>query len=77
MKGYMKDVQGLNLLECEQVSHNDARSKSFRVKINPNDYELAMKDDTWPYRVRVRPYRHFRNVQTEQFGVPLVVNKRH
>ena len=70
MKGYMKDNRGLNLIECEQVSHEDARTKIFKVTIEPKDYDLAMKESTWPYRVRVRQYPHFKKLPQEQFGVP-------
>ena len=75
MKGYMKDNQGLELLECEKVSHNDARNKSFRVKVNPQDFEKAMKEDTWPYLVRVRQYHQKKN--REQFGMTNRMDNRY
>ena len=48
------------ILECQKVSHVDARTQSFRVKVKAEDYDKALNGDTWPYRVRVRVYRHFR-----------------
>ena len=56
----MLSSKGLHILECNQVSHPQARTKSFKVKIKAEDYEKAMNGDTWPYRIRVRPYKHFR-----------------
>ena len=56
----MKDDKELTLIECVKVSHDEARTRSFRVKIRAEDYDKAMSGETWPYRVRVRPYKHFR-----------------
>ena len=66
IKNHMKDSKGLELLEIVKVSHKDARTKSFKVKIKSEDYDKAMDSQTWPSRVRVRPYRHFK--QREQPG---------
>ena len=70
IKNHMKDSKNLDILNIEQVSHVDARTQSFRVKIKAADYETALKSETWPYRVRVRVYRHFRQKREEggQFG---------
>ena len=67
---HMKDTKGLDIFECSKVSHVDARTKSFRIKVKAADYELSMNSETWPYRVRVRPYKHFRQKREEggQFG---------
>lgn len=47
----------------------EARTSSFRVQVRAQDYDKAMEAETWPYRVRVRPYRHFRQRQEGgQFG---------
>ena len=64
----MKDNQDLNLIECEKGSHEEAKTNSFRVKVTPQDYDKAMKNDTWPFRVKVCEYRHSRS--EDQFGVP-------
>ena len=66
----MKDSKGLDLLECQKVSHEEARTSSFRIQVKAEDYDRAMLGETWPYRVRVRPYRHFRQRQEAggQFG---------
>ena len=58
--GFMKSSKGLDILECNKVSHVDARTQSFRIKVKAEDYDKALNGDTWPYRVRVRVYRHFR-----------------
>ena len=73
---HMKESKGLEILECVKVSHEEARTQSFRVKVKGEDYDLAMNGETWPYRVRVRPFRHFRQRQDngasgEQFGAPV------
>ena len=71
IKTYMKDTKGLNLEVCEKVSHPDARTSSFKVQVRAEDYDKAMNGETWPYQVRVRPYRHFRqkHEQGGRFGV--------
>ena len=62
----MKSSKGLEIMECKKVSHDEARTKSFRIKVKAEDYEKAMNGETWPYRVRVRPYKHFK--QRQQAG---------
>ena len=67
----MKDSKGLEIIDISKVSHKDARTRSFRVKVKSEDYEKAMDCNTWPSRVRVRPYRHFKQHQEQaggQFG---------
>ena len=71
IKNHMKDSKGMEIIEIVKVSHNDARTKSFRVKVKSEDYEKAMDSQTWPSRVRVRPYRHFKQRREQpggQFG---------
>ena len=71
IKNHMKDSKSLELLEIVKVSHNEARTKSFRVKVKSEDYEKAMDCQTWPSRVRVRPYKHFKQRREQpggQFG---------
>ena len=67
---HMKDTKDLEILECIKVSHDDARTQSFRIKIKAADYETGLNAETWPYRVRVRVYRHFRQKREDggQFG---------
>ena len=57
---FMKETKGLEILECTKVSHDEARAQSFRIKVRSTDYELALKAETWPYRVGVRVYHHFK-----------------
>lgn len=71
IKTHMKESKGLDILEIVKVSHAEARTKSFRVKVKSEDYEKAMDCQTWPSRVRVRPYRHFKQRRDQpggQFG---------
>ena len=63
---HMKNTKGLDLLECDKVSHDEARNQSFKVKVKSADYDKAMSAETWPYRVRVRVYRHFRQRRQEE-----------
>ena len=65
IKNHMKDAKELDIIECVTVSHQDARTKSFCVKVKAEDYDKAMSGETWPYRVRVRPYKHFRQRREE------------
>ena len=68
---FMKSSKGLEILECQKVSHIDARTQSFRVKVKSEDYEKALNGDTWPYYVRVRVYKHFRQRdEGGQFSAP-------
>ena len=71
IKSHMKDAKELEVIECVKVSHEEARTKSFRVKIKAEDYDKAMSSETWPYRVRVRPYKHFKQRREDggQFNV--------
>ena len=50
------------------MSHVEARTKSFRIKVKAEDYEKAMNGETWPYRVRVRPYKHFKQKHEQSGG---------
>ena len=68
IKNHMKDSKGLEILEIVKVSHIEARTKSFRVKVKSEDYEKAMDSLTWPSRVRVRPYRHFKQRREQPGG---------
>ena len=55
--------KGISVLEIECLSHKDARTNTFRVKIKAAEYEKAMKPEVWPYRVGVRHYRPKRRTQ--------------
>ena len=57
---FMRSSKDLEILECAKVSHTDARTQSFRIKVKSDDYDKAMSGDTWPYRVRVRVYHYFK-----------------
>ena len=62
---HMKDTKNLDIIECNRVSHDDARTQIFRIKIKASDYETGLNPETWPYRVRVRVFRHFRQRQED------------
>ena len=42
IKDHMLESKKLTLLDCKKVSHEDARTSSFRVRIKVADYDLAM-----------------------------------
>ena len=48
IKSHMKESKGLELSEIVKVSHKDARTKSFKVKIKSEHYDKAMDSQTWP-----------------------------
>ena len=58
---HMKAVKDLEILEIKQMSHEDARCKSFLVSVKGTDRQKALTAELWPYGVRVREYRHFRS----------------
>ena len=62
---HMKATKGLHIANCSQASHPEARTKSFKITVNASDYDKAMHSDTWPYRVRVRPFKHFKHKRQE------------
>ena len=49
--------KGINVIEIECLSHKDARTNTFRVRIKAAEYDKAMKPEVWPYRVGVRHYK--------------------
>ena len=49
--------KGIDVLEIECLSHKDARTNTFRVKIKAAEYDKAMKPEVWPYRVGVRHFK--------------------
>ena len=55
--------KGITVLEIECLSHKDARTNTFRVKIKAAEYDKAMKPEVWPYRVGVRHYKPKRRTQ--------------
>ena len=61
----MKEKKKLNLTEVTLMSHENARNKSFKVKIDAGDYERAMSADMWPSGVQVRVFFHRRRREEE------------
>ena len=56
--------QGLTVTSCSLMTdpskNPDYRSNTFKVTIKAEEYEKAMDEKMWPYRVRVRLFKHFR-----------------
>ena len=52
-------VSAMKHLE-NKLSHQEACAQSFRIKVRSADYEVVRNPETWPYRVHVRVYRHFK-----------------
>jgi len=58
-----KDIEIINL-EC--VSHADARNKSFKLKVNKEDYVKLYDSHIWPEGICVRSFRQKRNTEVIQ-----------
>ena len=54
---YILDL-GLHIDDLEQVSHYDARNKSFKLTVNKKDYYSLLNDSLWPDGVRVGKFRN-------------------
>ena len=64
--------KGLFVKDCKLLTTSDeARSLSYRITINPKDFDKATQDaNLWPYGVGVRLYKNFRkSSQKMQFKV--------
>ena len=64
--------KGLRVTSCALLTDHqknpDARSNTFKVTIKADDYDKALDEKMWPYRVRVvivRLFKHFRNKQDD------------
>ena len=55
--GYILDL-GVHIVDLEQVSHYDARNKSFKLTVNKKDYYSLLNDSLWPDGVRVGKFRN-------------------
>jgi hypothetical protein len=54
------EEQGIKVSDCVLLTkYEQARTFSFKVTINANDYEKSQDPSMWPYRVKVRPYRNY------------------
>ena len=58
--------KGLEIVEIEKVSHQEARNASFKVQIKAEDKDKALNGDFWPYGVRFRIYRHYRKKEGQE-----------
>lgn len=63
---YIKNQDGVDLVSCERVSHEDAPSKSYHVVLHTMEKSTAMDPEFWPTGVSVRMY--FRK-RTQDFTV--------
>ena len=61
--------QGLRVTSCtlltDHAKNPEFRSNTFKVTIKADDYEKAMDEKMWPYRVRVRQFKHSRKNQND------------
>ena len=61
--------KGLRVTSCTLLTDHeknpDARSNTFKVTIKADDYDKALDEKMWPYRVRVRLFKHFRKKQED------------
>ena len=55
LSSYLNNA-GIDLIEIERRSNDDAMNKSFRITINNCDIDTLMKPEMWPSGVGVRPY---------------------
>ena len=54
---YILDL-GVHIVDLEQVSHYDARNKSFKLTVNKKNYYSLLNDSLWPDGVRVGKFRN-------------------
>ena len=59
--------RGLYVKDCTLLTTSEeARSLSFKVSVDPKDFERATKDtNLWPYRVGIRLYKNFNKNSSE------------
>ena len=68
------EANGVWVKEIELLTNypDEVRAFTYRVAINPEDYEKSLSPDVWPYRVGVRLYknkrRQFENSWERQSG---------
>ena len=55
LSSYLNNA-GIDLIEIERRSIDDAMNKSFRITINNCDIDTVMKPEMWPCGVGVRPF---------------------
>ena len=57
--------KGLQVKTCSLLTNlernPDARSHTFKMTINSEDYEKSKEGSFWPYRVYVRLFKNFKN----------------
>ena len=59
--------KGLNAIDCVLLTkYNGARSLTFNITIKATDFEKAKDPDIWPYRIGLRYYKQFNNIQANQ-----------
>ena len=75
IKDHMRVNKGLEIIDMEKTSHDEARQDSYRISVKKEDEEKALLPETWPHGIRVRVYRHYRkrgdnqdNRGRQQFG---------
>ena len=62
------EQKGIHVTDIELLTKffiNESKSYTYRIAIRPSDYELALKPESWPFRVSVRLFRNKRRQQEE------------
>ena len=53
--------KGIDVVDVETLTKDDViplvRNKTFKITVTPDQYEMALKPEIWPYRVAVRHYK--------------------
>ena len=68
------EANGVRVNEIELLTNypDEVRAFTYRIAINPEDYERSLSPEVWPYRVGVRLYknkrRQFHNSWERQSG---------
>ena len=57
---YVKS-KGFTVEELQCVSHNDAKNKSFRLRVSANEFPKLFEGELWPNGVIVRKFRNARS----------------
>ena len=60
---WIKETAGIDTIEVEKRSPDHSYHGSFRVKLNRQDFEKALKPEIWPCGWSVRQYFHARKKQ--------------
>ena len=68
IKDHMKTNKGLEILDMQKISHDEARQDSYRISVRKEDEEKSLLPETWPHGIRVRIFKHYRKRGENQEG---------